>query len=248
MKPLIFDIGRGSYVDGPGLRTVVFLKGCPLKCQWCQNPESQNPEPEILFDPEKCIRCGNCNVKCFTLARQPVGQYYSPQELAALIIRDKIFYENTSGGVTFSGGEPLLYIDYLYSVCSILKKENIHITIETCGFFNYETFRNTLIPLIDLYLYDLKLMDNQKHIEFTGQSNEIILQNLLNLSREGKEIIVRTPLIPGITDTEENLSQISGFLALHNIKNHTLLHYNPSGIEKRKRILSHRGHRGHREG
>lgn len=234
MRPLIFDIARGSYEDGPGLRTVVFFKGCPLKCAWCQNPESQNPEPELMFYPERCIKCGNCAVQCYTRARQTVGQYYSPETLTKLIARDKLFYETSSGGVTFSGGEPLLHTQYLSCVCPLLKGENIHMAVETCGFFDYETFRNSILPYIDLYLFDVKIMDPVKHIEFTGKSNELILRNLLNLIEAGKNVIVRTPLIPGITGSEENLSQIREFLVCHRIEKHVLLPYNPGGEEKMK--------------
>ncbi|MCK4760567.1 MAG: radical SAM protein [Candidatus Aminicenantes bacterium] len=250
-SPLVFDIARGSFDDGPGIRTVVFLKGCPLRCLWCQNPESQRPGVETFFYPEKCIDCGDCegplngSGKCDSLARQIIGRYYSPQRLARLILRDKVFYETSGGGVTFSGGEPLLHLDYLYEVARLLKVEQIHMAVETCGYFDYEKFAGTLLPYIDLFLFDIKILDPGKHKAYTGKSNEIILQNFEKLLTAGKEVQPRIPLIPGFTATEENLSQIAGFLASlkdeagadnKKIKEFVLLPYNPSGLDKWKRL------------
>lgn len=232
----MIDIARASGVDGPGLRTVVFLKGCPLRCLWCQNPESQEPEAESFFYAERCIKCGYCNQGCYSLARQTAGQYYSPPELARLILRDKIFYQVSSGGVTFSGGEPLLFIDYLYETAQILKKENIHIAVETCGYFDFAAFENTLLPFIDLFLFDIKLMDPVKHQMMTGKSNHLIIRNFKKLCESGVAIIPRVPLIPGYTASEENLSQIAAFFVEQGITNCTFLPYNPSGIAKWERL------------
>jgi pyruvate formate lyase activating enzyme len=234
--PLIFDIARGSFVDGPGIRTVVFLKGCPLRCAWCQNPESQLPEAETFFYPERCIKCGNCATGCNSLARQIAGEYYPPRKLAQLILRDKVFYETSSGGVTFSGGEPFLFIDYIHEVAAILKQEEIHIAVETCGYFDFQKFQKTLLPFIDLFLYDIKLIDPVKHKAYTGKSNEIILQNLEKLLETGVRLIARVPLIPGFTAAEENLSQIADFLKKQGIETYSLLPYNPSGMKKWERL------------
>ena len=234
--PLVFDIARGSFVDGPGIRTVVFLKGCPLRCLWCQNPESQLLEEETFFYPERCIKCGNCATGCNSLARQTAGKYYPPRKLAQIILRDKVFYETSSGGVTFSGGEPFLFIDYIHEVAAILKQENIHITVETCGYFDLEKFQKILLPFIDLFLYDIKVVDPAKHKEYTGKSNETILRNVKKLKEAGAALIARVPLIPGYTATEENLSQIAEFFKEQRIERFALLPYNPSGLKKWERL------------
>ncbi|MGE5343825.1 MAG: glycyl-radical enzyme activating protein [Candidatus Omnitrophota bacterium] len=236
MRPLIFDMARGSSVDGPGIRTVVFFKGCPLRCAWCQNPESQSPEPETVVYPERCIGCGRCAEGCHSLARRTVGEYEPPDRLARLIIRDKVFYRVSSGGVTFSGGEPLLYIDYLSEVAERLKHEEISIAVETCGDFDYDHLNRSLLPFIDLFLFDIKLMDATLHARYTGKSNARILENFGRLLGAGKRVVPRIPLIPGYTADEENLSQIAAFLARHRIRDVELLPYNPSGIEKWGRL------------
>jgi pyruvate formate lyase activating enzyme len=236
--PLIFDIARGSFADGPGIRTVVFFKGCPLRCRWCQNPESQSPRAEILHYPERCIKCGNCKrgEECNALARQTAGTSYPAHELAQLILRDKVFYETSPGGVTFSGGEPLLFIDYISEVAGILKAEKIHIAVETCGYFDYGRLEKKLLPLIDLFLFDIKIMDPAKHKEYTGKSNSLIIRNFKKLLNTGAEVLPRVPLIPGFTLSRENLSQIAGFIARQRITTYALLPYNPSGIAKWARL------------
>jgi pyruvate formate lyase activating enzyme len=234
--PLVFDIARGSFADGPGIRTVVFLKGCPLRCPWCQNPESYIPEAETFFYPENCIKCGNCETGCSSLARQTVGQYYPAEKLAKLILRDKTFYRASGGGVTFSGGEPLLYIDYVHEAARILKKENIHIAVETCGYFDFDRFKEKLLTFIDLLFYDIKLMDPEKHKMVTGKSNELILRNFKKLLGTGVKVVPRIPLIPGYTATEENLSRAAEFFNGQKIEASAFLSYNPSGIDKWERL------------
>ncbi|MCP4694857.1 MAG: glycyl-radical enzyme activating protein [Desulfobacterales bacterium] len=234
--PLVFDIAMGSFADGPGVRTVVFLKGCPLRCIWCQNPESRSLEAETFFYPERCIECGNCDDACYSNVRITAGRRLSPAELAGVILQDKLFFMNSSGGVTFSGGEPLLFIDYLRDVSSLLKREKIHIAIETSGYFNYGEFEKKLLPYIDLMLYDIKLMDPGVHEKHTGKSNEIILGNFKKLLNAGVEILPRVPLIPGFTATRENLSGIADFLKGLNVEACVLLPYNPSGRDKWVRL------------
>lgn len=232
MKPLVFDIARASGVDGPGIRTVIFLKGCPLRCEWCQNPEAQESAAENLFYAENCIKCGYCDQGCYSLARQTAGQYYAPPELARLILRDKIFYQVSSGGVTFSGGEPLMFVEYLYETAQILKQENIHIAVETCGYFNFQSVEKTLLPLIDLFLFDIKLMDPIRHQIVTGKSNDLIIRNFKRLCDSGIKVIPRVPLIPGYTASQENLSQIAAFFVEQGVADYAFLPYNPSGIAK----------------
>jgi pyruvate formate lyase activating enzyme len=236
MRPLVFDIARASFVDGPGIRAVVFMKGCPLRCLWCQNPESQLSCREVMVYPENCIRCGNCEKECYALARQTAGLYYPSEKLADLILRDNVFYKTSSGGVTFSGGEPLMFIEYIHEVVSLLKNENIHIAVETCGYFDYKKLEILLLPFIDLFLFDIKSIDPATHKMFTGQSNDLILTNFQKIIESGKRVIVRVPLIPGYTATEKNLSQIAGFFVQNKIETWALLPYNPSGIAKWKRL------------
>lgn len=231
-NPLVFDITRGSYADGPGMRTVVFLKGCPLRCLWCQNPESQQLHAEILFNAEKCIHCGQCESGCNTRARQTAGLYYPPARLAQNIAQDKLFYHVSQGGVTFSGGEPLLFIDYLYKTAQLVKQENIHIAVETCGYFDFSQLAKELLPLIDLFLFDLKIMDPQFHKAYTGKSNQLIIENFKKLHAAGASLIPRVPLIPGFTATAENLAQTAAFLVQQGISECRFLQYNPSGLTK----------------
>lgn len=235
-NPLIFDIARGSVVDGPGIRTVVFLKGCPLRCVWCQNPESQEPGPEIMFYPEYCLKCGNCEKGCDFLARRIVGKYYDPPELGKLLLRDRSFYETSNGGVTFSGGEPLLFINYIRAVAEILKREKIHLAVETCGYFDYRQFEREILPFVDFIFFDIKIIDPVKHQKYTGKSNELIFDNFEKLLTSGVKLVPRVPLVPDYTDTEENREQIEQFFRRFQVGNYYFLPYNSMGMEKRQRL------------
>jgi pyruvate formate lyase activating enzyme len=260
-RPLVFDILHFALDDGPGIRTTVFLKGCPLSCVWCHNPESLSPEEEIAFYPALCINCGDCEKvctenaaqmnhhgriirekcvacevcaeKCPSTALKIVGKHYPVNELVEELMKDRIFYETSRGGITFSGGEPTLHMDYLGEVMRRLKEYNIPIAIQTSGEFYIKEFKKKLLPHIDLIFYDIKLFDSQKHREYTGMGNEQILQNFLYLVDERNvTIIPRTPLIPGITATEENLVQIAGFIRRAGCAKYELLPYNPGCIAK----------------
>ena len=260
--PLVFDIQRSSFEDGPGIRTVVFFKGCPLRCAWCHNPESQSVHKEILWyaascsncnacasvcrnnaisnrkdefkiDRTNCIACGDCAGACDYHALKAAGKEYSVGSLAEIILKDKTYYDTSGGGVTFSGGEPLMFMDFLAEVCKRLKEENIDIAVQTCGYFNFSLFEQIISPYIDTLYFDLKITDNRQHIEFTGQSNSLILDNLTKLfSPKKHKIFIRTPLIPGITDTSENLDMIKELIKRFEYDGYEELLFNESYYKK----------------
>jgi pyruvate formate lyase activating enzyme len=260
----IINIQKYSIHDGPGIRTTVFFKGCPLDCWWCHNPESQNPTPEIMFFKEKCtgcgmclkrcpqnaielvegypvtseincILCGKCSYFCPSNAREIVGKEITVKDLTREIIKDEIFYEESNGGVTFSGGEPLMHADYLNDVLKICKDKNIHTTIDTCGYVDFEKFEK-IIDNVDLFLFDIKHMDNENHLEYTGVSNFIILENLKKLSQRGSNIHIRMPIIAGINDDDANINAAVDFISKLNIIQVDLLPYHKMGMDKYIRL------------
>ena len=224
----IFDIERNSYVDGPGIRTTVFFKGCNLHCSWCHNPESQSPNPQMLVYKNKCTGCGKCKEKCpnaletcslcgrCTLycphdARDVCGKEYTVDEVMREILKDKTFYENSGGGVTFSGGECMLQIDFLEAILKECKINGVHTAVDTAGHVPFECFEQ-IIPYTDLFLYDVKCYDSDKHRQYTGASNELILSNLGRLLKMGIAIWVRIPIIPTVNDSEEEMLNIKNFI------------------------------------
>jgi len=263
--PLIVDIKRDSHEDGPGIRSVVFFKGCPLRCVFCHNPESQETWFEIAFskkdctfcgrcaeacqseaidlahagriERDKCLYCGDCIKVCEPGALRCIGKGYTREALTKLLLEDEAFYRSSGGGVTFSGGECASYPDYLEGVLKGLKKEDIHIAVETAGYFDYEAFRKKILPHLDLIYYDIKFVEPKMHRKYTGRSNELILANLrrlvsdLDLLGTGAQVQVRVPLIPGITTGRENLTGIVGFLKEVGVGEVSLLPYNPLGLE-----------------
>lgn len=225
---VIFDIERNSYVDGPGIRTTVFFKGCNLRCAWCHNPESQSPKPEMLFyknkctgcgkckekcpyDLEKCVLCGKCTLYCPHDAREVCGKEYTVNEVLREILKDKAFYETSGGGVTFSGGECMLQIDFLEEVLKACKENGIHTAIDTAGHVSFACFER-ILPYTDLFLYDVKCFGSEKHKRYTGQGNELILKNLKKLLEANTRVWVRIPIIPTVNDTEEEMRGIKAFL------------------------------------
>lgn len=266
--PLILDIKGNSLDDGPGIRTVVFFKGCPLSCVWCHNPESKKPGPEISFDkaecvgcdacmescPEnalnrnnpffidrkKCTLCGDCVEICPSGALSMVGKRLSTKDIVAIAAKDKPFYKNSSGGVTLSGGEPTLYMDYLSDLLKGLKAEGIQTLLETCGLFEFELFKKKILPYIDTIYYDIKIHDPSIHQQFCGVKNDRIIKNFIKLNAvsaaNGIDLLARTPLIPNITATEENLSKIADFLKTQGVRQARLLAYNPLWHEKNEKI------------
>jgi len=260
----IINIQKYSIHDGPGIRTTVFFKGCPLNCLWCHNPESQNSSPEIMFFEERCTSCGSC-VKvctskaikfiqgspvidkckcnlcgkcsdfCLKNARELVGKDITVKHLMSEIIKDEVFYEESNGGVTFSGGEPLMYADYLVNVLKFCKDKNIHTTIDTSGYATFEQFEK-IIDNVDLILFDIKHMNNEKHLKYTGVSNTVILENLKKLSERGSNIYIRMPIIAGVNDNDENIDAAVAFLSKLNIIQVNLLPYHKMGMDKYRRL------------
>ena len=222
---VIFDVKGFALNDGPGIRTTVFLKGCPLRCRWCHNPEGLSPEPELYVKLARCTHCGRCLVPCTHPECQGLGRClhvcpagnisvagkrWTSEELVKRLLKDRdIFGED--GGVTFSGGEPLLQHRFVKETAGILRENGIRTAIETSSFAAPEVYRETLEE-IDFVMADIKLMDHEKHREFCGVPNDKILENLSWLKASGKSFVFRVPLIPGITDTDENLSAISEFV------------------------------------
>lgn len=218
MKATIFDIQRNSYVDGPGIRTTVFFKGCNLRCKWCHNPESQNLEKEIIFYQNKCTGCRRCkgltvddeNFICFNDSKEICGKEYSVDDVLTEILKDKAFYETSGGGVTFSGGECMLQIDFLSEILKKCKENEIHTAVDTAGHIHWESFEK-ILPYSDLFLYDIKAMDSEVHKKYTGVTNGLILENLSTLLKNGACVCVRIPVIPGVNDSEEEMKKIKEF-------------------------------------
>lgn len=233
---LLFNIQRFSTHDGPGIRTTVFFKGCPLKCRWCHNPESQSFEPVVFHNSERCVMCGKCvsncperaisfwektlktdfskckacgicAEECYNCAREVSGKKYSASGVMDVVCRDKTFYGESGGGVTFSGGECLSQIEPLTQLLELCRKQGIHTAVDTCGFAKWEDLEKTL-PFTNLYLYDIKCVDAQKHKSLTGADNALILENLRELKRRGAEIWLRLPLIKGVNDTDEDIAPL----------------------------------------
>lgn len=224
---IIFDIKKFAIHDGSGIRTTVFLKGCPLNCRWCHNPESRHPEPETI----DIFGADNSR----PAKRESFGRRIEVTELISEIKKDEIFYDESGGGVTFSGGEPMMQADFLYDILLACKSEGLSTALDTCGYAPYEDFLR-ILPLVDCFLYDIKLIDDHTHMEYTGASNKLILNNLSELLRRKASVIIRVPLIPGITDTENNLSGIIDYFSPFRLEHITLLPYNILAEGKWKRM------------
>ena len=215
MKGIVFDIRRGVTKDGPGLRTSVFLKGCPLRCVWCHNPESQSPEIERAVTTDEVC-----------------GREMSVEEVMDEVRRDKVFYASSGGGVTLTGGEPIMQGDFAFALASAAHKDGIHVAIDTSGFAPWAAFER-MLSVVDLFLYDLKCMDSKRHRELTGVDNQAILENLRRLDDAGAKTWIRCPLAPGLNDSDEDLTVLKAFTSrLRNMEKLEICPYHPLGLEK----------------
>lgn len=265
MKGIVFNIQKFSVNDGPGIRTTVFLKGCPLSCIWCHNPESKKAFPELMYSADKCVMCGKCanvcpknvhlfknNVhivkrenciacgkceeECLYEALEIAGKEKSVEEVIDEVMKDKVFYETSNGGITLSGGEPLLQYDFSLEILKRAKQEGLHTAMETCGYTSEEKIRE-IASYVDLFLFDYKITDAELHKKYTGVSNERIIRNLRLLNDIGKQIVLRCPIIPGINDTDEHFSGIANMAnELDCVSEINIEPYHPLGKSKAEKL------------
>ncbi|MBU0970379.1 MAG: glycyl-radical enzyme activating protein [Proteobacteria bacterium] len=261
--PLIIDIKGHSLDDGPGIRSVVFIKGCPLRCSWCQNPESQRPTAELSWEREKCIKCGSCVEICpeqaisgnrFFMDRKAcslcfacveicpanalkkVGKAMTVDEIVPKVLRYRSFFDTSGGGVTLSGGEPTMFMEFAAALLRRFKEEGLHTLLETCGHFDRDHFERLIFPWIDTIYMDIKIVDPKKHQDHCGISNDVILENFAWLCGQAAAgnvtFLPRTPLIPGITDSDAQIAELVGLYTRHGVQKASLLGNNPIWIDK----------------
>lgn len=259
---IVTNIQRCSTEDGPGIRTTVFLKGCPLSCIWCHNIETIKPEPQIVWYStkcigdqacveacpegvlelkpegmqiarEKCVACGDCEAVCPADAIKIMGSTWKSNEIVEELLKDQVFFERSGGGVTLSGGEPTYQIDFCIEVARQLRDNGVHVALDTCGYCSEITMRRAL-EHVDMVLYDLKLMDPQKHLKYTGMPLDLVLSNANIVASSGLPIWVRTPVIPNHTADEMNIRAISQFIlkSMPNVSRYELLAFNNLCIDK----------------
>ena len=264
-KGLVSNIQRYSVSDGPGIRTTVFLKGCPLRCKWCHNPESVSPDKELIVREDRCIGCGECLrvcdhqairlegarlvtdrarctgcgrcvEVCYAEARGLVGAEMTADDVMLEVAKDKVFYLRSGGGVTFSGGEPFHQPEFLLSLLAAARAQGIHTAVDTSGHFPAEVL-DRAAGLVGLYLFDLKTLDEARHRDFTGVSSKLILENLRRLVEHQNRVIVRVPVVPGFNDSPGEMRRIGEFVgALRGVEEVDLLPYHKTGIAKYRRL------------
>lgn len=245
IKGTVFDIKEMTVHDGPGSRVTVFLKGCPLRCRWCHNPEGLSMVPQLMIKETMCEHCGLCMRECEHDECQPFGRCihscpkglvsiagteYTPEALAAKLNKYARFLNSVGGGVTFSGGEPLMQAEFLYE--TLIRCENLHKALQTSGYCDSDTF-GKILSAVDYVLFDIKIVDSALHKKYTGVGNEKILANYEILKNSGVEYVIRVPLIPGITDTRENLSAVAEIAGEHRVE---LMRYNTFAPSKYKMV------------
>lgn len=264
MTGLIFNIQKFCINDGPGIRTTVFFKGCPLRCEWCHNPESNRISPELLFSSDKCVLCRKCESVCengvhifepvHTVERglcalcgscvkicpadaiEIAGKTVSSDEVIKTALSDKEFFEDSGGGLTISGGEPFMQFEFLSEILKAAKNNSLHTCVETCGFCDEDRLIEAS-EYIDIFLFDYKLSDSALHKKYTGVGNEKILSNLHAIDKIGSDIILRCPIIPGVNDTDEHFKGIADTAnSLHNILRIEIAPYHELGISKSMRL------------
>jgi pyruvate formate lyase activating enzyme len=261
MQGIVTDIQRFSLHDGPGIRTTIFLKGCNMRCAWCHNPETISAKPELILYPEKCIGCGKCVEVCTNQARRIIdgsiifdrslcvvcgrcadvcfsgaitisGRIMTAEEIMDEVIQDKSYYEHSGGGITVSGGEAFCQAEFLASILTTAKALGISTAVETNMNYDWKLMEE-MLPLLDLIMFDIKLVDEQLHKKWTGVSNRKILQNVERLIELDKPIIARTPIIPGVNDNQETICQIANLLkGAKGLMYYELLNFNPLGESK----------------
>jgi pyruvate formate lyase activating enzyme len=260
-KPLVVDVKRNALDDGPGIRSVVFFKGCPLRCVWCQNPESLRADAELLRDEAACVGCGTCQPACPqalarpaaapqtgcqacgacvdacpAAARRIAGEPLDPAALAASLLRDAPFYRRSGGGVTLSGGEPALFAERVGALAARLRAAGVHVLLETCGHFAWDPFADHLLPQLASVYFDLKISDPAAHQRWTGVGNAKIHANLSALSQTPVEVLPRVALIPGLTDGDANLRALAERVVALGFERMALLPYNPTWLAKRRSL------------
>lgn len=264
-KGLVFDIQRFSIHDGPGIRTTVFLKGCPLSCLWCHNPESQDAKPEIfftaskcigclfcvkicergghrfedgkhIFDRSGCIRCGDCTKECYPQALEIAGRTMSSDEVMTEVLKDRAFYETSGGGMTVSGGEPMMQFDFTMALLQGARAAGLHTCLETCG-YAAEDRMLAARPLVDIFLYDVKETDPARHKAHTGVPNDRILSNLAALDSAGAAIVLRCAIVPGLNDRADHFAAVARLAeSLGGVQAVDVLPYHPLGTSKAQRL------------